>query len=123
MAQENAENSTNSTSRGLWTDNERINAGNLAAQTLNNPLFQVTFDLLSNKYYQQWLLSEDKEFKTRESCWYKRIALSEMMTDMRDMVIEAQEIVAKQHAQNDPEIKHAEKMDEQGFNLNYGQER
>ena len=123
MSQQNAGTSTDNTSKGQWTDNERITAGQMAAQAMNNPIIQVVFDLLSQKYYRDWLLSEDKEFKTRESCWYKRIALTELMTDMRDMVSEAQEVVARQQEKSDPEAIKKAHMDEQGFGLNFSQER
>lgn len=122
MSQQNERSFSTTASRGQWKESDRVNAGNHAAQALNSPILGMVFDLLSQKYYADWLMSEDKELKARESCWYRRMALTEVMKDMADMVEEAQAIIAAQQARNDPAEAEKQRLDEQGYNLNFNQE-
>ena len=82
MQQENQSESQDSeTTRSQWTSEQRVNAGQMAAQALNSPIFSVVHDLLSQKYYRSWLMSEAKEMKTRESNWYRQVALTDLMKE------------------------------------------
>ena len=109
------------TIRSQWTSEQRVNAGQMAAQALNSPIFSVVHDLLSQKYYRSWLMSEAKEMKTRESNWYRQVALTDLMKEMISMVSDAQVIVQERQKQNDPAEQERARMDEQGFGLDFNQ--
>jgi hypothetical protein len=109
------------TIRSQWTPEQRVNAGQMAAQALNSPIFSVVHDLLSQKYYRSWLMSEAKEMKTRESNWYRQVALTDLMKEMVSMVSEAQVIVQERQRQNDPAEQERARMDEQGYGLDFNQ--
>jgi hypothetical protein len=111
------------TIRSQWTSEQRISAGQMAAQALNSPIFSVVHDLLSQKYYRSWLMSEAKEMKTRESNWYRQVALTDLMKEMISMVSDAQVIVQERQKQNDPAEQERSRMDEQGYGLDFSQER
>ena len=83
----------------------------MAAQALNSPIFSVVHDLLSQKYYRSWLMSEAKEMKTRESNWYRQVALTDLMKEMISMVSDAQVIVQERQKQNDPAEQERARMD------------
>ena len=122
MQQEKQSGSQDSeTIRSQWTSDQRINAGQMAAQALNSPIFSVVHDLLSQKYYRSWLMSEAKEMKTRESNWYRQVALTDLMKEMISMVSDAQVIVQERQRQNDPAEKERSRMDEQGYGLDFSQ--
>ena len=122
MQQEKQSGSQDSeTIRSQWTSEQRINAGQMAAQALNSPIFSVVHDLLSQKYYRSWLMSEAKEMKTRESNWYRQVALTDLMKEMISMVSDAQVIVQERQRQNDPAEKERSRMDEQGYGLDFSQ--
>jgi hypothetical protein len=120
VKQENSQGSE--TTRSQWTQEQRVNAGQMAAQALNNPIFNVVHDLLSQKYYRSWLMSEAKEMKTRESNWYRQVALTDLMKEMISMVSDAQVIVQERQRQNDPVEQERERMDEQGYGLDFNQQ-
>ena len=105
------------TTRSQWTSEQRVNAGQMAAQALNSPIFSVVHDLLSQKYYRSWLMSEAKEMKTRESNWYRQVALTDLMKEMVSMVSDAQVIIQERQRQNDPAEQERARMDEQGYGL------
>jgi hypothetical protein len=107
------------TTRSQWTSEQRISAGQMAAQALNSPIFSVVHDLLSQKYYRSWLMSEAKEMKTRESNWYRQVALTDLMKEMVSMVSEAQVIVQERQKQNDPAEQERARIDEQGYGLDF----
>ena len=111
------------TIRSQWSPDQRVNAGQMAAQALNSPIFSVIHDLLSQKYYRSWLMSEAKEMKTRESNWYRQVALTDLMKEMISMVSDAQVIVQERQKQNDPAEQERARMDEQGYGLDFSQER
>ena len=111
------------TIRSQWSPEQRVNAGQMAAQALNSPIFSVIHDLLSQKYYRSWLMSEAKEMKTRESNWYRQVALTDLMKEMISMVSDAQVIVQERQKQNDPAEQERARMDEQGYGLDFSQER
>ena len=120
MLQENQKSSQDSeTTRSQWTPEQRVNAGQMAAQALNNPIFNVVHEMLSQKYYRSWLISDAKEVKTRESNWYRQVALTDLMKEMVSMVSEAQVIVQERQKQNDPVEQERVRMDEQGYGLNF----
>jgi len=122
MLQEKQDESQDSeTIRSQWTSEQRVNAGQMAAQALNSPIFSVVHDLLSQKYYRSWLMSEAKEMKTRESNWYRQVALTDLMKEMISMVSEAQVIVQERQRQNDPAEQERARMDEQGYGLDFSQ--
>jgi hypothetical protein len=107
------------TIRSQWTSEQRISAGQMAAQALNSPIFSVVHDLLSQKYYRSWLMSEAKEMKTRESNWYRQVALTDLMKEMISMVSDAQVIVQERQKQNDPAEQERARIDEQGYGLDF----
>ncbi len=109
------------TTRSQWSADQRVNAGQMAAQALNSPILNVVHDLLSQKYYRSWLMSEAKEVKTRESNWYRQVALTDLMKEMVSMVSDAQVIIQERQKQNDPVEKERARMDEQGYGLNYSE--
>lgn len=120
MLQEKQDGSQDSeTTRSQWTPEQRVNAGQLAAQALNSPIFNVVHELLTQKYYRDWMMSEAKEMKTRESHWYRQMALTDLMKEMVSMVSEAQVIVQERQKQNDPAEQERARLDEQGYGLKY----
>lgn len=119
LQQRQNESQDSETTRSQWTPEQRVNAGQLAAQALNSPIFNVVHELLSQKYYRAWMMSEAKEMKTRESHWYRQMALTDLMKEMVSMVSEAQVIVQERQKQNDPVEQERTRMDEQGYGLNY----
>lgn len=124
MQQEKAGNSQPTDSvRAAWTPEQRINAGQAAAQALNSPIFNVVHELLSQKYYREWLKSDAKEVKTRESNYYRQVALTDLMGEMVSLVSDAQVIIQERARQNDPAEQERARLDEQGFGLNYAQEQ
>jgi hypothetical protein len=64
-------------------------------------------------------MSEAKEMKTRESNWYRQVALTDLMKEMVSMVSEAQVIVQERQKQNDPAEQERARIDEQGYGLDF----
>ncbi len=124
MSQQRQDGSQDSeTIRSQWTSEQRVNAGQMAAQALNSPILSVVHDLLSQKYYRSWLMSDAKEMKTRESNWYRQVALTDLMKEMVSMVSDAQVIIQERQKQNDPAEQERARMDEQGYGLDFNQEK
>ena len=124
MSQQRQDGSQDSeTIRSQWTSEQRVNAGQMAAQALNSPILSVVHDLLSQKYYRSWLMSDAKEMKTRESNWYRQVALTDLMKEMVSMVSDAQVIIQERQKQSDPVEQERARMDEQGYGLDFNQEK
>jgi hypothetical protein len=122
MQSEKVKNSTNSSEiRNQWTPEQRVNAGQAAAQALNAPIINVVHDLLSQRYYREWMSSQMEHPKMRESRYYQQLALSDVMREMVSMVTEAQQIVEERQKQHDPVEQERQRMDEQGYGLNFNQ--
>jgi hypothetical protein len=122
MQPEKEKNSTQDNARNQWTQEQRINAGQIAAQALNSPIFSVVHDLLIQRHFREFQLSDPKEENLRRSLYYKQKALKDTMLEMASMVGEAQRIIAARHAENDPVEQDRQRMEEQGFGLNFNQE-
>ena len=121
MQQESEKSSTEGL-RNQWTPEQRINAGQLSAQTLNNPIFNEVHRMLVMKYQREIKLSEPKEDNLRRHLWLKERALDEVCLEMVQMFQEAQQIVAQRQAESDPAEKERQRLDEQGYGLNFNQQ-
>lgn len=123
MMQEGSDKSfTTENVRNQWTPEQRIQAGQIASQELNSPIFNVIHDLLIQKHFREWQLSEPKEELLRKSLWYEQKALKDMLLEMASMVGDAQRLIAERQAQNDPAEQEKRRLDEQGFGLNFNQQ-
>jgi len=107
--------------RAHWTQDQRINAGQIAAQALNSPIFNVIHDMMMQQHFMEWQQTDPKEENLRRSLWYEQRALKSVMLTMASMVGEAQRIVAERQAENDPVEQERQRMDEQGYGLNFNQ--
>jgi hypothetical protein len=96
---------------------ELMQAGSEAARLLNSEVFNLAYRLQMEDTVNQWLTSEPKETNKRDSLYYQSQALVAMATRLQSFVEQAQVIMQKQAATQDPRGKHAEYLDTQGFGI------
>ena len=101
--------------RNQWTPEQRVNAGQLAAEALNSPMINVVHGLLIQKYYKEWQQAERADTRSRERLWDRQAGLTDMLQEMVSMVSEARMII--QEKQNEPAERERQRLDEQGYGL------
>ena len=123
MQSESERNSTSQSTeqRNQWSEEERITAGQHAAQSLNSPIENVIHDLRMMQIFRQWQTSEPKEENLRRSLYYEARAMQETALLKASMVGEAQRIVQQRQKENDPVEHERQRLDEQGYGLNFSQ--
>lgn len=89
--------------------------GERASQLLNSPVYNMAYQRLLNDKFQQWLATDPKEERKRESMHAQAKGLIEITELLSGAVQDAQRILSDQQAQNDPNAQHAQYMDAQGF--------
>lgn len=71
---------------------EILQAGDKAAELLNNTVYNLAHRSLIQSYQEQWMLTEPHERERREFLYHKIQAASEVATEMASMVNEAQSL-------------------------------
>lgn len=113
MAEQNASSPTG------WSDEQMINVGQMAGEALGNPVFQVIHNLLKTKYYQEWRALPEHHTKEAAGLKARELALDDVIGTMVAMRDRAQDILTKRHEANSPQRQEQERLDTQGFGLNY----
>lgn len=108
--------------RGQWSEDQRINAGQIAAQALNSPIFNVIHAMMVGRWQKEIKLTDPKEDNARKWLWMKERVMDEMCLEMASLVQDAQRIIAERQAQNDPVEQERQRLDEQGYGLNFNQQ-
>ena len=103
--------------RGQWTEEQRIQAGNLAAEALGNPVVNVVHEMMINKY--RGVIESAKQEHKKEILGAKDMidATREVFLVMASLVGDAQNIVTARHQQNSPEAVENRRLDTQGTGL------
>ena len=89
--------------------------GENASQLLNSPVYNMAYQRLLNDKFQQWLATDPKEERKRESMHAQAKGLIEITELLSGAVQDAQRVLADQQAQNDPGAQRAQFLDTQGF--------
>lgn len=96
-----------------------LQVGQMASEQLNNPVFNMAYQNLMTALHGQWLSTEDKEERKRESIWMQAKGLEKVTRLLGSAVEDAQRVLAEQAQQNDPNVKYTDHLDQQGFGVNY----
>ena len=96
---------------------EMMQAGSQAAHLLNAPVFNLAYRLQMEDTINQWLTSEPKESNKRDSLYHQARAQVAMATRMQGFIEQATVLQQQQAAKSDPNAKHAEYLDTQGFGI------
>jgi hypothetical protein len=71
-----------------------------------------------DRTFQEWLVTSPKEQNKREGLWHEAQGLISLTADMGAAAQEAQRVLQRQQAQNDPGQNTQNYLDTQGFGLN-----
>ena len=96
-----------------------IRAGEDASQLLNAPIYNAAYQQVMQQKYQEWLTSDPKEERKRESLYLQARGLMEVTELLGSAVQDAQRVAHAQTQANDPAVQAHEYMNEQGFGLNF----
>ena len=89
-----------------------------AAELLGSPVFNVAYQNLMNKKYQEWLVSQPKESQKRESLYHQAAGLISIAEELHGAVEDARRIEQAQAERNSSTRAEQNYMDQQGFGLN-----
>ena len=109
------------TTRSQWTPEQRLNAGQMAAQALNSPLENTIHEMRMWNIFTEWQRSLPKEENLRRSLYYEARAMQAVALMKVSMVSDAQRIVEERQKQNDPAEQERTRMDKQGYGLDFNQ--
>lgn len=120
---QNAKNSSNggqSPEDSLTTEQvQRImQTGAQASQLLNNPVYNMAYQQLLNRKFQEWLASTPKESQKREGLFMQAKGLVEVTELIASAVEDALRLEQEQAERQDPGRVQQDYMDQQGFGLN-----
>ena len=96
-----------------------LQVGQMASEQLGNPVFNMAYQNLMSNLHGQWLSTEDKEERKRESIWMQAKGLEKVTRLLGTAVEDAQRVLAEQQVQQDPNIARNEHLETQGFGVNY----
>lgn len=96
-----------------------IQTGEQASKLLGSPVYNIAYQQLLNTKFQEWLTSDPKEERKRESLFLQAKALTEMTDLLGDAVADAQTLLQNQQAENDPGQRRQDYENEQGFGLSF----
>ena len=112
---QNSENDESSTDE-FWQNAQQVmQAGQEAAQLLNAEVYNLTYRMKMEDLINQWLTTQPKEQNRRESLYYQAMALREVTQGLSALVEQANVILEKQSAAQDPAAKRNEYLNNQGF--------
>ena len=121
MTQPNGTGSTGENSQDESLSQEQLQQvmamGEQASQLLNSPVYNMAYQRLLNQKFQQWLTTDPKEERKRESMYCQAQGLIEITELMAGAVEDAQRILSERQAQNDPNVQQQQYMDTQGFGI------
>jgi len=90
-----------------------LQMGAEASKMLSSPLYNVMYQEKMRELHDQWLSSEPKEERKRESLYWQARGLIELTENMGELVTQAQVIM---QSQSDAENAQTQQyLDEQGF--------
>ena len=95
-----------------------IQIGEHASQMLGSPVYNVMYRQILDRTFQDWLGTAPKEENKREGLWDEAQALINMTSNLGAAVQDAQRVLQRQQAQNDPSQKTNDYLDTQGFGIN-----
>ena len=101
-------------------EQDMIELGAKAAEALNNPIFLIEYQILRTRYFEQFAQGEN-EAKTLMQLQDKIKVLDEIYKDFVGMKGHAERLLAERQQQASPEYKKQQRLDTQGFGLNFGQ--
>lgn len=97
-----------------------LQVGESASQLLKSPVYNLAYNQVLNTKYQEWLTSDPKEERKRESLYLQAKALTDVTELMATAVTDAEMVMEQQTALNDPRQQAANMQDTQGFGLDFG---
>lgn len=95
-----------------------IQVGEHASQMLGSPVYNIMYRQILDTKFQQWLETSPKEQNKREGLWHEVQGLINLTSDLGAAVQDAQRVLQRQQAQNDPQQNTQNYLDTQGFGLN-----
>lgn len=110
----------NDSSTTSWSEEQRINAGQLAAEALGNPVFQVIHQLIEQRHYIEWRKLPEKHTQEAAALRARMLAMGEIYEELCHLRNRAVEIINKRQEENSPARKENQHLEEQGFGLNFG---
>ena len=96
-----------------------ISVGEEASKLLNSPVYNIAYQQVLNQKFQEWLTSDPKEERRRESLFLQAKALTEVTELLGSAVQDAQRVSHMQREANDPNLQMQDYTDQQGFGLNF----
>lgn len=96
-----------------------LQAGEQASQLLNAPIYNIAYQQILNQKFQEWLGSDPKEERRRESLYLQAKGLTEVTELLGSAVADAQRVAHAQKEANDPNLQMQSYDDQQGFGLNF----
>jgi len=95
-----------------------VQIGEHASKVLGSPVYNVMYRQELDKMFQEWLITTPKEVNKREGLWHQAQGLINITSAMGAAAQDAQRVLQKQQAQNDPQQNTQDYLDTQGFGLN-----
>lgn len=102
-----------------WSDEQLVNAGQMAAEALGNPIFQVIHQLIEQRNYVKWRKLPEAHTKEAAAVKARMLAMDEIYQEMVNLRQRAINIIQERQEANSPARKEAQHLDEQGFGLNF----
>lgn len=96
-----------------WTPQQVIQMGEMAAQTLRSPVYNVAHRLAVNDLIDAWSRTDTQEMKKRESLWFQLQALGKAAEIMGTMVGRAEQLLEAQAGKQEQE--EMDYLNDQGF--------
>lgn len=112
-------NSGTSTGAGPQNLQEILAMGEQANQLLNSQAYNLAYRMQMDQIIEQWLTSDPKHSNFREGLFHKARGLMDSAHTLGGMVTQAQEVLQKQSEEQNPDQRHSNYMDTQGYGLDF----
>ncbi len=96
-----------------------MQVGSQASELLASPVYNMVYQRLMTDLHGQWLTTEPKEERKRESLWMQAKGLEKVTISLSGAVEDAHRVLQENAQKQDPKQKENEYLDNQGFGVNY----
>ena len=95
-----------------------IQIGQSASELLGSPVFNLAYQNMMTRLHGEWMTSQPKEERKRESLWMQAKGLEQVTLDLYAAVEEAQRVAQESAQRHDPKAQESDYLNAQGYGLN-----
>lgn len=96
-----------------------LQSGEAAAELLQSPIYNQAYQMCMNEIFMEWMNSEPHEKNLREGLYFQRLGMATQAEKFSAAVRAAQQVLRQQQEKHDPQVQEQERLDEQGFGIQY----